>query len=412
MEFTQQDRAVIRELAKKVAEIAAMPIQAERRELWKRHNSLRPVRPLIYLSPEGAWRELLPESVLRCQGKDARGIERDLRMRIYRQEHLHDDIPVENIVHVNATIRNTGMGLEPRWHHSTDPTGARTFDPVINEPADLRKLKFPEYTYDKAATDARETELRELFGDIMDVRRRGVHGFWLGIAVIYSNLRGLENVMMDMATEPNMVHEAMSHFAEVHRRYVQWCVANNLLSLNNDGTYQSSGGNGYTYDLPAKGFDPARVRPCDVWASSEAQELAQVSPEMHEEFALRYERPLLEPFGLNGYGCCEDLTRKMPHVLKIRNIRRISISPFASVEGCAEQIGGKCIFSWKPHPAHLCTPFSQDAIRDYVRHTVRVCREHGCTLEMILKDTHTCENHPERFTLWADTARQVVEEEA
>jgi hypothetical protein len=30
---------------------------------------------------------------------------------------------------------------------------------------------------------------------------------------------------------------------------------------------------------------------------------------------------------------------------------------------------------------------------------------------MILKDTHTCEHHPERFTIWADTARQVVKEE-
>ncbi len=411
MDITQQDRLVIRELARKVAEIAALPIQAERRELWKRHNSLRPARPLIYLSPEGSWRELMPDSVRRCQGKDARGIEFDLRSRIYRQEHLHDDIPVEETVFVNAVIRSTGWGLEPKWHHSSDPTGARTFDPVINEPADLKKLKFPEHTYDEAATDAREAEMRELLGDILDVRRRGVPSFHLGILSLYSNRRGLGNVMMDMAADPGMVHDALAHFAEGQRRWVRWCVDNNMLSLNNDGTYHASGGNGYTYDLPARGFDPARVRTCDVWASSEAQELAQVSPEMHEEFALAYERPLLEPFGLNGYGCCEDLTRKLPHVLKIRNLRRISISPFADVQRCAEQLGGKYIFSWKPHPAHLCAPFSQDTIRDYVRHAVRLCRDNGCVLEMVLKDTHTCDNHPERFTLWADTARQVVEQE-
>jgi hypothetical protein len=28
---------------------------------------------------------------------------------------------------------------------------------------------------------------------------------------------------------------------------------------------------------------------------------------------------------------------------------------------------------------------------------------------MILKDTHTCENHPERFTEWTKIARNLVE---
>ena len=28
---------------------------------------------------------------------------------------------------------------------------------------------------------------------------------------------------------------------------------------------------------------------------------------------------------------------------------------------------------------------------------------------MILKDTHTCENHPERFTRWTEIARQEID---
>ena len=411
MDVTKQDRLVIRELARRVAEIAAMGVQAERRELWTRHNSLRPARPLIYLSPEGSWRELLPESSLVCRGKDARGIERDLRMRIYRQEHLHDDIPIEAEWFVNAVVHDSGWGLEPRWHSSGDPTGARGFDPVINGPGDLKKLRQPQFAYDKDATDAREAFFRELLGDVLEVKRRGVRQYFCHVVTLYSNLRGLGNMMMDMAAEPGMVHEAMAHFAEGRRRWTQWCVENNMFSLNNDSTYHASGGNGYTTELPAAGFDPARVRPCDMWAASEAQELAQVSPEMHEEFALAYERPLLAPFGLNGYGCCEDLTRKLDHVLRIPHLRRISISPFADVDRCAEKLGGRYIFSWKPHPSHLCTPFEPRRIGAYVRHTLDVCRANRCVLEMILKDTHTCENHPERFTIWADTAREAIEEQ-
>ena len=49
------DRTVIRELARRVAEIAARPVQDERRDLWRRHNSLQRTRPLIYVRWFACW---------------------------------------------------------------------------------------------------------------------------------------------------------------------------------------------------------------------------------------------------------------------------------------------------------------------------------------------------------------------
>jgi hypothetical protein len=190
---------------------------------------------------------------------------------------------------------------------------------------------------------------------------------------------------------------------------VQQYVDQNLLSLNNDGTYHSSGGNGYIDTLPAPGFHPDRVRPCDLWASAEVQELTAVSPGQHEEFALRYERQLLAPFGLSGYGCCEDLTHKLDRVCALPHLRRISIAPAANVDLSAPQLGHRFIFSWKPQPAHLVGNFDEPMIRQYIRHTIDVARQYGCVLEMILKDTHTCEHHPERFDRWTQIAREEVE---
>jgi hypothetical protein len=146
-----------------------------------------------------------------------------------------------------------------------------------------------------------------------------------------------------------------------------------------------------------------------MWASAESQELAGVSPRMHREFALRYERELLAPFGLTGYGCCEDLSRKLEDVLALPNMRRISISPFADPVLSAERLKGRAIFSWKPQPAHLVGEFDPDLIRAYIRRTLDACREHGCVLEMILKDTHTCEFQPERFDRWTQIAREEIE---
>jgi len=128
---------------------------------------------------------------------------------------------------------------------------------------------------------------------------------------------------------------------------------------------------------------------------------------MHAEFILQYERQLLDPFGLTGYGCCEDLTRKLGDVFTLPNIRRISISPFADVDKCAPQLKGNYIFSWKPNPSHLVGKFDEERLYTYIHGAVAVMQEQGCVPEMVLKDTHTCEHHPERFDRWLAIARKV-----
>ncbi len=407
--ITSPERTILRDLARRVAEVACLPIQQRRRQAWKLHNSLKSRQPMIWLSPEGSWRELVPESSLRCEGKTARGIEGQLRRTLYYHDHFCDDNLVEKTWTVRRAIVSSGWGIEPQWTWSNEALGARAFKPVIHEPADLKKIRFPDIHEDAAETSRRLAEAQDLFGDILDVQVKGVSHVSFHLMNQYTALRGLEQVMEDMIENPAWLHEAMRLLTEGNRRLVQQYIDQNLLSLNNDWTYQNSGGNGYTDELPAAGFDPNRVRPCDMWASAEAQELALVSPAMHEEFSLRYEKQLLEPFALNGYGCCEDLTRKLDDVLTIPNIRRISISPFADVDNCAEKLGGKAIYSWKPHPAHLVGQFDETKVRAYIRHTLEATKANGCFVEMILKDTHTCENHPERFDAWCRIAREEVE---
>jgi len=376
--ITKEDRKILRDLAKRVAEIAELPIMEERRNMWKQHNQLKRVRPMILVFPEGSWRELLPESVLQCQGESARQIEWELRRRTYQYENIHDDSVIEKKWTVHKVIKNTGWGLEPRRKPSSQNTGAWGFDPVINDYNDLKKLRFPEVIYDEKETIRRLEEAQDLFGDILDVQLKGISHISFHLMAIYCQLRGLEYIDL------------------------------NLLSLNNDDTYHSSGGVGYTDELPKPDYNPNRIRPCDMWASAESQEMAQVSPEKHYEFVMQYEKRLLEPFGLNGYGCCEDLTNKLDYVFTIPNLRRISISPWANVDKCAEKLSNKYIFSWKPNPSYLVGDFDSEAIREYIKHTLDVTKD--CVIEIILKDTHTCENHPERFTWWTDIAQDLVKD--
>jgi hypothetical protein len=406
--ISASDKQILRQLAVRVAEIASLPVMASRRNLWVRHNRMEAIRPLVLVFPEGAWRELLPDQVLECQDKHARQMEWALRSRIYHHEHFCDDTVIESEWIVPKRITVSGWGLEPRHHNSPQATGSWAFDPVIRERADLARLRYPEVTVDEQGGQQDLCEAHELFDSLLDVKQKGVSHISFHLMSIYTGLRGLQQTFIDMVDNPAMLHEAMAFLTEGYRRMVAQYEEKNLLSLNNDSTYHSSGGVGYTDELPQPDCDPQHIRPCDMWSSAESQELDGVSPAMHEEFALCYERQLLAPFGLNGYGCCDRLEEKMTDVLKIPHIRRISIAPFANVERCAEQLGSQAIFSWKPHPAHLVGPFDADFVRKYVQHTIEVAQRHGCVLEMILKDTHTCEFHPERFTQWTEIASELA----
>jgi hypothetical protein len=409
MPVDQRDRAILRDLARQVAEIAAGPEVAARRGRWAAHNSLRSTEVLMLVFPEGAWRELLPAGALACRQEQARDIEWELRHRIYTFRHFQDDSVVEAEWVVDGAVTHTGWGLEPVRSGSSEELGAYRIEPVLHGPGDVKKLRLPDLVYDARAHAERLEQAHELFGDLLQVKRKGIAHVSYHLWAQYLYLRGETAIMTDLIDAPGLVHEAMELFTAGHQRLLAQAVERNLLSLNNDNTYHSSGGNGYTDELPAPGFDPERVRPCDLWASAESQELAGVSPRMHRDFALAYERRLLEPFGLAGYGCCEDLARKLDDVLSVPNMRRVSISPFADVEIAAERLTDRAIFSWKPQPAHLVGGFDGEAVRAYVRRTLETCRAHGCVLEIILKDTHTCEHHPERFDEWTRIAREEME---
>lgn len=402
-----KDRSILRDLARQVAEVASQPVMAERRNLWVAHNRLGNVRPLILFFPEGSWRELLPDAALTCEGAAARSWEWTLRSRLYTAAHFADDTVIENTWTVPKRITVSGWGMKPRHIESTSPTGAWKFDPVLNDQADLDKMTFPQVAYDPQGSALDLEQAQDLFGDILQVRQKGVSHISFHLWNIFTELHGLEQSLWDLAERPGFVHAAMAFLEEGYRRLIQQYIDLGLLSLNNDDTYHSSGGVGYSDELPRSGWEARPLAPADLWASAESQELQVVSPGMHAEFALQYEKRLLAPFGLSGYGCCEDLTKKLKDVCTIPNLRRISISPFSNVDRSAEQLGNRYIFSWKPQPAHLVGAFDEDSIRKYIQHTLDVTR--GCVLEIILKDTHTCENHPERFDRWSQLARQLVD---
>jgi hypothetical protein len=71
MAIPERDKSILRELAKKLAEIASLPIQQEKMELWRRLNKLDPVRPMVLLLND-TWHENKDEIKLECEDEFAR----------------------------------------------------------------------------------------------------------------------------------------------------------------------------------------------------------------------------------------------------------------------------------------------------------------------------------------------------
>ena len=91
MPLSHAHRNLIRDLAKRVAELAADPVNEEHRRMWYRHNALERVKPMILVFPEGSWTELIPDSELIIDDPEWRRYEFWLRHLIYRAEVLKDD---------------------------------------------------------------------------------------------------------------------------------------------------------------------------------------------------------------------------------------------------------------------------------------------------------------------------------
>ena len=410
---TADETRMLRELARRKAGVLAESASAERIRLWKKHNALAQERPMLLVFPEGGWQDLIAaDDSLRCRCSDPllRGIEQEIRMELYTFEHFDtDNVPAPSIS-VPKAISNTGWGVEARWEMSGEERGARRFDPVIAGEADLDKMRFPEVAHDEEASRQRFDAVREIFDGFLPVDLIGIKHVSFHLLNQWTALRGLEEVLMDMIAEPEFTHRAISFLAEGNRRLVEQYERMGLLDFNHDNTYNSTGGNGWLESCPEPAPAPGRhATRAQMWASAEAQELTVVSPAMHEEFALHYEKALLEPFALTGYGCCEDITAKCGLVLDIPHIRRISISPFTNVAISAPQIGSRAIYSWKPRPTDLIGSFNPGRIRSYLRENLAICRQAGCQVEVILKDTHACEGHPERFDEWCRIAREEID---
>lgn len=405
--LSQRDKTILRDTGRKLSELAASPEMQEKHDLWRRLNSLERVRPLVCIQG-GTAGDDPNRPVPKCEDQWARGIEADMLNRMYHHESIRDDVLV------NSTIR-TPIVMEwgdPEVRGSTtrpeEAGGAAHYNSVLDENSNPEMWKMPVVTYNEAASRANWEKAADSLGGVVPVVQDKVWFHWFAPVDQFITLRGLQETMTDMIDRPEYIHAWIKRLTDYQIVQLEQLEALGLLDLNNGANYVGPGGMGATDDLPGDGFD-GKVRAKDQWSHAATQIFSEVSPEMHAEFAVPYERRYLECFGLASYGCCEPLHKKV-HILRcIPNLRRISMSPWVDSAIGAEAIGKDYIFSFKPNPSYLSMDgWDVTPARAQLEKALQDTQKHGCVTEVILKDLQTIRGDSRRILEWSRMAMELA----
>jgi hypothetical protein len=402
-----QEKAVLRDLAQRYAEVCARPEMSARRDAWRRHNSLRPGRPLIYVRAF-AWTEM-PESRLVCRDPFLRSFEDTLRYNLFWAS-LEDDSVFEPWITLGAVHRCTGWGVDIPRRFSGRERGSWKIDYPLKSLEEVDRLRAPWHEIDEEETARRAERLQEAVGDALTVNvdRAPAYRTWSAdLSTDLGYLRGIEHFMLDMLENPAGLHRLVRFMAEGVRRTHEQAEAAGDWGL---GAHENQA-MPYAEELPDPAPNVNGIPRRQLWDFCAAQEFTGVSPALHEEFLLRYQLPILREFGLVAYGCCEDLTRKIDMLRQVPNLRRIAVAPVADVAKCAEQIGGDYVLSYRPSPADMVGyGFDPDRVRRILRRDLEACRHNGCHVDVTLKDVETVEGDPQRVRRWVLLTRQVIDE--
>ncbi|MEL7610364.1 MAG: hypothetical protein AAGU74_12805 [Bacillota bacterium] len=406
----KKDVEILRDLAKTVYEIGVSDRQNQLRQMWKKHNSLTdtgiPIHVWLTMCPD----EIVTNEELLCEDELFRRYEKELRLNIY-QEFIKDDTIIEPFLYVRAKHipdLNHRYGF-PLITGSEQDTTKYHFDPFVKSIEDVDKLVMPDHKIDWDATNAESGILRDAVGDVLPVvvdpspMFVAIEG---DISTDIGFLVGFQDLLYYVYDEPEMLHKLAKTLSDgILKTHAQAEQAGDWRSVSGRNQCIT-----YSMELPDPSVSDAPVKKSSLWGFMASQEFTSISPEMFEEFLLPYQIPILEQFGLASYGCCEDLTRKIDMLKRIKNLRRISVTPWANIPSCAETIGRDYVLSWRPNPAEMITSvLEEDAIRKTIDYACKVYRQNGNIADITLKDVKTVYHKPQNMKRWVEIVRSVTE---
>lgn len=409
------ERAYLRELAKQQAEIAALPVMAERKRMWYDLNDGKPTaRPPVIIETWTFGDEFLPESAFRCESKVGRSIERQLLGNIRNHELIDDDKVIPDTFTIGWFVDIDEFGVTVGIENAADGEGRRLGfkmeHPIKDLERDFERLKPAQCRVDREKTLAWKAFLDDLLGDLLPVE---IHGRLFGHGMLTHRLvflMGMEAFFMAMYDCPETLHRYMAYLRDNALRAMRWGEAEGLMTLNNGNQTSFGSSFNFTTRLPTPGYD-GRPRLCDMWGCANSQETVGVSPALFHEFCFPYYRDVCAPMGLVYYGCCEPVHPFWEDLRRLPNLKKVSISKWCDQRFMGEALQGTgIIFSRKPDPNLLGVDvqLNEDAWAAHIRETLDATP--GIGVEFIVRDVYTVHHNLEKCKRAVNIARREIDQ--
>lgn len=398
-----RQRALVRELARQVQDLARSDACEARRKRWRDVNALRrPDRPPVWCKPIGCWTELLPESGLQCSDPWLRGCERAFRRHLIKHD-IGDDSVILPYWPVAAVIRPQGGNVwgVPIQHRAPAETGgAWTYEPPLKSPDEVSRLRQPCFIHDRAATERELQRSTELLDGVMPVRVVASPPLDANLGNIAAELLGLDNLMLQLAVDPVGMHRLFAFLRDSVLAAMDAVETMGVLTENDTAEM-------YCSDSLKSSPADAPVRIGDLWGLANSQEFDQVSPEMWNEFLLCYQKPILARHALSAYGCCENLTQKIDGVLSIPNLRIFVCSAWSDLDKVIDAVGRRHTIMWRQKASDVIFAKDASSIRTHLQNGVR--RLQGCHFQIVLRELQTLNGDLRRLHEWTALAQEAAE---
>ena len=415
MAITARERQLLRELAKRQAEIAALPVMARREARWYGLNDGATEYPLVTMEFHGLEREVYPP--LTCEDPLANALERQLLYRIFKHETYGDDRVIPNSVSVPIQNRFIPFDYVPGIIQSHADDGSEglgyAFEYVVRDlREDFGAFKRSTFRVDAGLSEANalKAQAEEVLGDILPVRLE-FSPLDLNPAYTFLRMMGMQVMFCAILDYPDLFHQIMRSLTDDYHAYLNAIEAGGAFTLNNDSSCVNQDSYGFTHDLPSGGDSLGPYKLSDLWGYANAQEMVGMTEAMYDEFFFTYNKEITDRFGLISFGCCEPVHNLWePCLSRMVNLRKVSVSPWCDEEALGEMIRGKrIVYHRKPFPNYISVDsvFNEPAFLEHMKRTVLAAR--GNPLEVTFRDITTVHGEPWRLTRAVELTREAFE---
>ncbi|MBS5521819.1 MAG: hypothetical protein KHX56_06045 [Clostridiales bacterium] len=411
--ISKKDRNRLRELARRQMENAMKESNQKKIKLWYKHNDLQGERPMLHLELWTFAQEIIPP-LQTCTDPWARAIEYQLYLNFLNQELFDDDkvtLPTYDIsydtwfclfdIPVLQTFGTDGAGHQTLGQH---------FEPVIQDlEDDYFKLKESTFGANMEAAIRQKERLEEIFGDLLPVRLK-MDALYSVPTQMLVHIMSMETMMYSLYDHPSLFKEMMERIAKDTLKYFDYLEEHHYILPTISGENLGQGTWCFNHTLP-KGRPGQALKTTDVWGFMDAQETVGLSPDMFKEFIFPCYQKISERYGLLSYGCCEPVDPVWDSCIsKLKNLRKVSISPWCNEEFMSERLKGlPVIYHRKPSPNFLGVGniLDEEGVRAHIRKSLKLAR--GCSMEITQRDVYTINHDLAKARRYVDIIKEEIE---